>query len=145
MVTAYILFGLLHISYEVENPFGYGWNDIDLDRLCRNLAIDLDLISSFTPPPDPEKWLFNQDNQPLWPLKHGLRFPNLDNTDVSSIRQKIKERNEVVLRYWEAGMEKMEERMKYVNSFIHLGPPPLVHTSEPSPTTYGTAPGESLV
>jgi len=35
MITAYILFGLLHISYQIENPFGYDINDLDLDRYCR--------------------------------------------------------------------------------------------------------------
>src|SRR5208282_192584 len=30
MITSYILFGLLHISYQIENPFGYDINDLDL-------------------------------------------------------------------------------------------------------------------
>jgi len=140
MVTAYILFGLLHISYEVENPFGYKWNDIDLDRLCRNIAIDLDLISTFPPPADPEKWLYNADNHPLWPLSSGPRFPEMDKGNIQEAREKIEERNQVVLAYWEVGMAKMDERMKYVNAIIHTGPPPPTHISIDSPSS---APAEN--
>jgi hypothetical protein len=149
MVTAYILFGLLHISYEIENPFGYGWNDLDLDRLCRNVAIDLDLISSFPPPADPVKWMFNPDNDPLWPMEDSPRFPDVDKHDTQTMRVKIEERNNVLLAYWELGMEKMEERTKYINSIIHTGPPPVIPTamttSSQSTTTQSTRHVASLV
>ncbi|PMD29585.1 UPF0187-domain-containing protein [Hyaloscypha variabilis F] len=42
MVTAYALFALAEVGLEIENPWGEGPNDLDLDRYCNLLALDLD-------------------------------------------------------------------------------------------------------
>jgi len=41
MVTAYALFALAEVGLEIENPWGEGENDLDLDRYCNLLALDL--------------------------------------------------------------------------------------------------------
>jgi len=43
-VTAYVLFALAEVSLEIENPWGEGPNDLDLDRYCNLLALDLEEI-----------------------------------------------------------------------------------------------------
>ncbi|TVY44404.1 UPF0187 protein [Lachnellula subtilissima] len=46
MVTAYALFALAEVGLEIENPWGEGPNDLDLDRYCNLLRLDLDDIMS---------------------------------------------------------------------------------------------------
>lgn len=41
MVTAYALFALAEVGLEIENPWGEGPNDLDLDRYCNLIALDL--------------------------------------------------------------------------------------------------------
>jgi Bestrophin, RFP-TM, chloride channel len=109
MITTYILFGLLHISYQIENPFGYDINDLDLDRYCRGLAIDLDLICSYMPCPPPEEWLYNTDNQPLWPLQKPVSFSEADRMGFHSVKERLDERRKRCLELWGKGLEKVEE------------------------------------
>jgi Bestrophin, RFP-TM, chloride channel len=109
MITAYILFGLLHISYEIENPFGYDINDLDLDRYCRGLAIDLDLITSYMPSPDPKEWLYNGENKPLWPLQRPVLFDEADKMGVDTVKERLEERRKRVMELWGKGLEKSEE------------------------------------
>ena len=116
MVCAYILFGLLYISYEIENPFGYDLNDLDLDRYCRGLAIDLDLITSCMPAPDPKEWLYTADNTPLWPLQQGVALTDANDMGVDTVKDKLDERKKRVMELWVRGLEKVEEeRAKKLN------------------------------
>lgn len=47
MVTAYALFALAEVGLEIENPWGEGPNDLDLDRYCLLLALDLGDVVGF--------------------------------------------------------------------------------------------------
>ncbi|KAH6665515.1 Bestrophin, RFP-TM, chloride channel-domain-containing protein [Halenospora varia] len=47
MVTAYALFVLAEVGLEIENPWGAGPNDLDLDRYCNLLALDLNEIVAY--------------------------------------------------------------------------------------------------
>lgn len=58
--------GFLKIGEEIENPFGYDSNDLDMDHFCQNLiARELAEITSM-PPPDPEAFMFSSFNVPLY-------------------------------------------------------------------------------
>lgn len=46
IAAAYIIFGLLFIGQEIENPFGHDVNDLPLDVYCDQIATDLDIIAS---------------------------------------------------------------------------------------------------
>ena len=109
MITAYILFGLLHISYQIENPFGYDVNDLDLDRYCRGLAIDLDLICSYMPSPDPKDWLYSETNHPLWPLQRPCNFNDTDMMGMDTVKARLDERRRRVMELWGKGLERVEE------------------------------------
>ena len=37
MILTYIMFGLEAIADDVEEPFGYDLDDLDLDKLCRSI------------------------------------------------------------------------------------------------------------
>lgn len=47
IAAAYIIFGLLFIGQEIENPFGHDVNDLPLEVYCDQIATDLDIIASF--------------------------------------------------------------------------------------------------
>lgn len=109
MITAYVLFGLLHISYEIENPFGYDINDLDLDRFCRGLAIDLDLITSYMPSPNPNDWLYSTENKPLWPLQPVVSFNQAGSMGLDTVKERLDDRRKRVMELWGRGLEKVEE------------------------------------
>ncbi|RXW20404.1 hypothetical protein EST38_g5459 [Candolleomyces aberdarensis] len=62
VIVSFIFFGFLVAGEEIENPFGYDKNDLNLDhftsKIIRN---ELKAITS-TPPPDPAKWAFAPEN-----------------------------------------------------------------------------------
>ncbi|KAM0329020.1 hypothetical protein ACHAPQ_006931 [Fusarium lateritium] len=47
ITAAYIIFGLLFIGQEIENPFGRDVNDLPLEVFCDQIATDLDITASF--------------------------------------------------------------------------------------------------
>ncbi|KAL7273654.1 hypothetical protein RUND412_003466 [Rhizina undulata] len=49
MITAYVLFALAEIGLEIENPWGMGPNDLDLERYCDVLGLDLEQITARSP------------------------------------------------------------------------------------------------
>lgn len=44
LFVAYIFFGIEEIGVEIEDPFGYDPNDLPLDAIGDNLAIDVDQV-----------------------------------------------------------------------------------------------------
>ena len=45
-------------------------NDLPMDIYCKELAADLDVLTS-APPPKPEDFMNKKDNYPLFPLSRG--------------------------------------------------------------------------
>ncbi|KAG0128279.1 Bestrophin, RFP-TM, chloride channel-domain-containing protein [Tuber indicum] len=66
IVAAYIILGIAAIGREIEDPFGRDVNDLDLDRYCTSLQLDLNVLTS-SPPPKAQEWLKAPANTPLWP------------------------------------------------------------------------------
>lgn len=67
MVAAYIIIGLATIGSEVENPFGHDVNDLPLDTYCRQIAVELDIITA-TPAPKVDDFMSRPENLVLYPL-----------------------------------------------------------------------------
>jgi len=67
IVAAYIILGIAAIGREIENPFGNDVNDLDLDRYCNSLAMEVEILTS-RPPPTPADFVSRDDNLVLWPL-----------------------------------------------------------------------------
>lgn len=65
--AAYIILGIAHIGFEVENPFGHDPNDLPLDALCVQIQRDIDTIMS-RPRPRAKEFVKRKDNALLWPL-----------------------------------------------------------------------------
>lgn len=56
MVTAYVLMALSEVGLEIENPWGTGPNNLDLDRYCMLLSFDLQDIM-MRPAVEYGKWI----------------------------------------------------------------------------------------
>ncbi|KAK7046572.1 Bestrophin, RFP-TM, chloride channel-domain-containing protein [Favolaschia claudopus] len=64
--ASFLLLGFLEIGQEIENPFNYDENDLDLDTFCLAIQRELHEITAHTTP-DPTTYIFTAWNQPLAP------------------------------------------------------------------------------
>ncbi len=67
LLAAYVILGLMQIGIEIENPFGDMVSDLPLDLYCQQIQQDIDIIMS-KPAPNPEQFMKQVDNMPLYPL-----------------------------------------------------------------------------
>ncbi|EJD40591.1 hypothetical protein AURDEDRAFT_186965 [Auricularia subglabra TFB-10046 SS5] len=64
--ASFLLLGFLEIGQEVEDPFGYEANDLNLDQICDSIARELYQICSH-PAPDARTYIFTEENRPFLP------------------------------------------------------------------------------
>ncbi|CAG8644542.1 18286_t:CDS:2 [Dentiscutata erythropus] len=62
--ASFVLLGIERIAVEIENPFGYDPNDLDLDGFCKIIERELKTIINHVPP-DVDHWVFNDKNRPF--------------------------------------------------------------------------------
>lgn len=98
--ASFLLLGFLEIGQEIENPFNYDLNDLDLDHFCLSLQRELHEITAHHNP-SPSEWVFTPGNQPFAPadrrgadelarLGHDYRHPdNKSDAGVQSIRRTL--------------------------------------------------------
>ncbi|KAJ7620988.1 hypothetical protein FB45DRAFT_928058 [Roridomyces roridus] len=66
ILLTFIFFGFLVAGEEIENPFGYDKNDLNLDHFTHNVVRnELRAITSASPP-DPDYWAFSDENDMLF-------------------------------------------------------------------------------
>jgi putative membrane protein len=90
IVAAYIILGLTHIGYEIEDPFGDDVNDLPLDTYCRELAADIDVLTSM-PAPESKGFIDVSQNKVLFPLSNG-EYKSWEAKSVEEIRTALKEK-----------------------------------------------------
>ncbi|CAE7094371.1 unnamed protein product [Rhizoctonia solani] len=74
-IAAFLFFGFIVAGEEIENPFGYDKNDLNLDHFCRNIIhAELMAITS-VPVPDPNQWAFVDDNDCVFGTKGTIHTP----------------------------------------------------------------------
>lgn len=64
--AAFLFLGFLEIGAEIENPFNYDENDLDIDGYCLAIGRELAEIMAHDPSP-PISYIFNEFNQPFAP------------------------------------------------------------------------------
>ncbi|KAG9019452.1 hypothetical protein FRB90_001926 [Tulasnella sp. 427] len=64
--ACFLYLGFLEIGQEIENPFNYDENDLDLDHFCLQIQRELAEITAH-PAPDPASFIFTRFNQPFAP------------------------------------------------------------------------------
>lgn len=87
-MAAYIILGLATIGSEIENPFGQDVNDLPLDTYCRQIALELDIMTS-TPAPNVDDFMTRPDNLVLFPLSQN-GYPEWKSRSVQDIRAALK-------------------------------------------------------
>ncbi|KAF8908575.1 Bestrophin, RFP-TM, chloride channel-domain-containing protein [Gymnopilus junonius] len=65
--ASFLLLGFLEIGQEIENPFNYDLNDLDLDHFCLSIQRDLHEITTHVDTDRPSKFVFSRLNQPFAP------------------------------------------------------------------------------
>ncbi|KAJ6555149.1 Bestrophin, RFP-TM, chloride channel-domain-containing protein [Mycena vulgaris] len=66
ILLTFIFFGFLVAGEEIENPFGYDKNDLNLDHFTNNIIRnELRAITSASAP-DPDRWIFSPENDLLF-------------------------------------------------------------------------------
>lgn len=66
VLASFIFFGFLVAGEEIENPFGYDKNDLNMDHFVQNI-IRKELRAIMTmPAPDPSVWAFSEENDLLF-------------------------------------------------------------------------------
>ncbi|KAJ7457185.1 Bestrophin, RFP-TM, chloride channel-domain-containing protein [Mycena galericulata] len=66
ILLTFVFFGFLVAGEEIENPFGYDKNDLNLDHFTHNvIRNELRAITSASPP-DPDYWAFSPENDLLF-------------------------------------------------------------------------------
>ncbi|KAK9367375.1 Bestrophin, RFP-TM, chloride channel-domain-containing protein [Lipomyces kononenkoae] len=71
IIAGYVILGLAAIGLEIENPFGFDPNDLDLNRYCQSISVEVSMIMSFVPYSDSSAWMRDQLNKPLAPVYNG--------------------------------------------------------------------------
>ncbi|KAG6811349.1 hypothetical protein H0H92_007856 [Tricholoma furcatifolium] len=76
VIISFMFFGFLVAGEEIENPFGYDKNDLNLDHFTHNIIRnELRAITS-APPPDISRWAFAAENDLLFsPSVDAERIP----------------------------------------------------------------------
>ena len=64
-ITSFIVIGFAAIGAEIENPFGYDKNDLNLDFFCNEIICQELAAITARPFPTPEEWVFSAQNQTL--------------------------------------------------------------------------------
>lgn len=88
VLGAYIILGIAAIGYEIENPFGNDVNDLPLDSYCRELASDIDVLTSM-PAPTTENFIATAENKVLFPLSMS-NYASWNDRSVSEIRSALR-------------------------------------------------------
>ncbi|KAF4445839.1 hypothetical protein F53441_10484 [Fusarium austroafricanum] len=95
ITAAYIIFGLLFIGQEIENPFGRDVNDLPLEIFCDQIATDLDITASFDRR-GADRFLMS--GAPLYPISRASGNAWMDYGE-EKIREAIKTKPQVVFNH----------------------------------------------
>lgn len=87
-MAGYIILGLATIGSEIENPFGQDVNDLPLDTYCRQIALELDIITAM-PPPKVDDYTIRDENLVLFPLSTN-GYHDWNDRSVDEIRAALK-------------------------------------------------------
>ncbi|KAI5824652.1 UPF0187-domain-containing protein [Schizophyllum commune Tattone D] len=73
IIITFIFFGFLVAGEEIENPFGYDKNDLNLDHFTSNIIRNELRAITASPPPDPAHWAFVPQNDLLFTMNTNER------------------------------------------------------------------------
>ncbi|OAV86413.1 hypothetical protein PTTG_29921 [Puccinia triticina 1-1 BBBD Race 1] len=65
-LIAFAFLGFMKIAQDIENPFGYSSNDLDLDHFCNDIILRELMELTAIPPLDPMNYVMTSSNIPLF-------------------------------------------------------------------------------
>ncbi|KAK6357032.1 hypothetical protein TWF718_001363 [Orbilia javanica] len=90
LIAAYIILGFAAIGREIEDPFGDDVNDLNLDRYCDSISLELDMIISLAPPKDSD-FIIREDNYVMFPnMNEG--YNSWKSKGIEKIRAELKQK-----------------------------------------------------
>ncbi|PCH37039.1 UPF0187-domain-containing protein [Wolfiporia cocos MD-104 SS10] len=72
-LLSFIFFGFLVAGEEIENPFGYDKNDLNMDHFTHNIIRNELRALTAQPVPDPSVWAFSPHNDQVFSFGAGLK------------------------------------------------------------------------
>lgn len=99
ITAAYIIFGLLFIGQEIENPFGHDVNDLPLDVFCEQIANDLDITASFDRRASDH---FLLGGTPLHPVSSAVGYTCMEYSE-EKLRESIRNKPHVLFNWRRQG------------------------------------------
>ena len=90
MFATYIILGIATIGAEIENSFGNDVNNLPLDTCCRELAADIDVLTSM-PAPHPKNFVKHSQNKVLYPLSMS-EYAFWEDRSVEEIREALRQK-----------------------------------------------------
>ncbi|KAG8825973.1 hypothetical protein FRC19_010052 [Serendipita sp. 401] len=87
-LAAFAYCGLMKCAEELEDPFGYDYNDLNLDHFTHNIIRkELNALTSL-PMPDPARWAFSPDNDAVFDVDGNAIY--LDSDSLASPSEWVK-------------------------------------------------------
>ncbi|CAG8762808.1 13035_t:CDS:2, partial [Acaulospora morrowiae] len=83
-LASFVLIGIERIGVEIENPFGYDENDLEVDDFCGIIKLEVSNITS-RPPPKVQDWIYSSENHPFENEKN-LNAIDARNKDLDEVR-----------------------------------------------------------
>lgn len=87
VVGAYIILGIAAIGREIEDPFGHDENDLPLDRYCKQIEDEINVVAA-REPPRVQDWLTTEGNRCLF----GMSFEAWRRRGTGDIRASLRAR-----------------------------------------------------
>lgn len=50
-IVSFALFGIEEIGVEIENPFGYDYNDLPLEQICQGIQNNIEEFTNYNSTP----------------------------------------------------------------------------------------------
>jgi len=75
LLLSFIFFGFLVAGEEIENPFGYDKNDLNMDHFTHNIIRSELRALTALPVPDPSIWAFSPYNDQIFGSRGAERVP----------------------------------------------------------------------
>ncbi|KAL0578360.1 hypothetical protein V5O48_003638 [Marasmius crinis-equi] len=106
--ASFMFLGFLEIGQEIENPFNYDLNDLDLDNFCLSIQRELHEITAHCSP-EPEEFIYNEWNQPFAPadrrtaeviLKNGTETESYHNVRSGDVEPGVMSLRRTLLQAW---------------------------------------------
>ncbi|CCA70555.1 hypothetical protein PIIN_04492 [Serendipita indica DSM 11827] len=84
-LASFVYCGLMKCAEEIEDPFGYDYNDLNLDHFTHNI-IRKELASlTALPMPDPTKWAFSPENDAVFDVDGNAIYLDPDSLAPPSV------------------------------------------------------------